>query len=220
MIYEMLFGTRPFERHCPTSYVRYLEHLLATASTHSNSFSSSLDNSLEAVTVSDSRPKGTKPWKLPTCFDEEMKLEDNLPIEVKIRIPLIDTLMRAVSQSLRRLLKQLFDPRPWMRITWPSTEAFMRQEWFMLHNITVGDVKAQNLSTLFASSERVTDRNFESMSKASVPPIREQSVVDICISAKLENNQKKGSIYEHGESRDPFRDFYYIDDEFKDFFIA
>jgi hypothetical protein len=223
----MIFGVRPFERHCPSIYVRYLENLPLIASTKSNNYVSACDNVLDATVPDASMSQkvvksrsSISGFNLPVSFDEETKQEDYLPAELKIRIPLNDALLISVSLPLRKLLKQLFDPRPWIRVTWSSFDEFMRHEWFALYEVSVADINAQRLSPAFVSSERVNMRNIQNMSQVSMnSPLRQFSKESS--SAKMENMKKREVAYGISASmNDPFAKFYFIGDDFKDIFSA
>lgn len=188
---------------------------------------SACDNVLDATVPDTSLPSkvlksrsSISSFKLPVSFDEEMKQDDYLPAEVKIRIPLNDVLLVSVSQSLRKLLKQLFDPRPWMRVTWSSFDAFMRHEWFALHEVCVADINAQSLSPVFVSSERVNVRNIQNMSQVPMnSPLRQFSRESS--SVKPESTKKREVSYGLSAStNDPFAKFYFVGDDFKDIFSA
>jgi hypothetical protein len=73
----------------------------------------------------------------------------NLDFEIKIRIPFTNLKMESVSNELRDFLYQLFDPRPWRRLTWNGFGEMLDLSWFKLHKLNSEHINNKSFKSPF-----------------------------------------------------------------------
>jgi serine/threonine protein kinase len=164
MAYELLFGKRPFQRHCPSNLIAFAEndYILSTeihpahpgtSQAQPHQASSAILLSASVVTVDCSEPSMSPPISpsplspLPSpCSQDAAAPCPPLPHFLRTRIPRSSVLHGDLSVSCRSLLSQLLEVRPLYRHTYAS---LTRHEWFEKMNLQWGDVERALIESPF-----------------------------------------------------------------------
>jgi serine/threonine protein kinase len=155
MLYELVFGKRPFPRHCPSNLIAFAEnnYELSTAELQLPKGSTKLEPSLalssSIVTVDCSDPSPSplvSPHSsLPPSPLASPQGSSSLPPFLHTRIPR-SNLLGEVSASCRSIISQLLDVRPASRHT---HHTLCQEPWFEAHSLQWDEVERALIESPF-----------------------------------------------------------------------